>query len=275
MNDSSPDPVVYLPPVAAVDNDDAAVAAVAAPPPPPRPWGIWATVGWTLLACLIGMIAMFIAAVAMGVVIGVAGVAATGGDFDIQQWIAAHNGMIEMLAYVPMAIVTLAFLAVPIWMRRFRYGPYVSLGRVPMRRYVVTMIVMLSYLVLLEVAGIVTNRPVPQWMVDTWATSGSGLLMLAVVVLVAPLAEEVLFRGFVYRGFEGTAMGAALPIIVTSIMWAVIHVQYGLVEIAMLFVAGLLLGWSRHWTGSIRPAILMHMTMNIVAMTLFIVFHAK
>ncbi len=51
------------------------------------------------------------------------------------------------------------------------------------------------------------------------------LLWLAVVV-VTPLGEETLFRGFLYRGWLQSPRDAWLVIVVTALFWALIHVQY-------------------------------------------------
>ncbi|MHB1156185.1 MAG: CPBP family intramembrane glutamic endopeptidase [Phycisphaerales bacterium] len=76
-----------------------------------------------------------------------------------------------------------------------------------------------------------------------------------------------------FHGLAGTRFGPAMPIIVTALVWALMHQQYGWVEIVTIFFFGLLLGYVRHRTSSITPTILMHITVNFVSCALFMISH--
>jgi membrane protease YdiL (CAAX protease family) len=54
-------------------------------------------------------------------------------------------------------------------------------------------------------------------------------------------------------------------VVITSLLWALIHLQYGPYEISTVFILGLILGVARLTTGSIYTSIAMHAFVNLVA----------
>ena len=89
-------------------------------------------------------------------------------------------------------------------------------------------------------------------------------LMLAIIV-VAPIGEEVAFRGFLYRGLVRPGY-ERLAIVVISLAWALLHIQYDWLGMAQIFAAGLTLGWFRWASGSTTLTIIMHVLINFEAM---------
>jgi membrane protease YdiL (CAAX protease family) len=101
----------------------------------------------------------------------------------------------------------------------------------------------------------------------TTASAGGWLLWLWLAVVVAtPIGEEILFRGFLFRGWLRSARDVWPVIVVTSLLWALIHVQYDWYVIGQVFVFGLLLGWMRWATGSTILTILLHALINTEGM---------
>jgi membrane protease YdiL (CAAX protease family) len=95
------------------------------------------------------------------------------------------------------------------------------------------------------------------------ASAGGWLLWLWLAIVVAtPLGEEILFRGFLFRGWLRSPRDAWAVIVITSLLWALIHVQYDWYTIGQIFVFGLLLGWLRWATGSTILTILLHALIN-------------
>ena len=90
-------------------------------------------------------------------------------------------------------------------------------------------------------------------------------LFFAVVVLT-PVGEETLFRGFLFRGWLREPHQAWAVIIATAALWAVSHVQYDWYVIGQVFVSGLLLGWLRWATGSTILTMLLHGAINFEGM---------
>jgi hypothetical protein len=102
-------------------------------------------------------------------------------------------------------------------------------------------------------------------MVQTYQTAGIPPLLWLAVVVAAPLGEETLFRGFLFKGILHSRLGGAGAIVLTALIWAVLHRQYDLFDMANVFAAGLLFGYARLLTNSIYPCLLMHALMNLIA----------
>ena len=240
----------------------------------PRPWGPWATIGWTLLASAVGMFVALVIGFIVGIVVGFIA-AVTQQASSVEELLEANMGAFELTAYLAMFAAALAFFVIPIRVRRFRYAEYIRLTPCRLRHYLFALLAILLFVGIEHGLTVLLDRPMPESMTQLWQTSGSVVLLLFVVVIAGPIAEEMFFRGFLYRGLAGTRLGPALPILVTSLLWTAIHIQYELPELTYIFVAGLLIGWSRHASGSIRPAILMHVTMNAIAMAVLTAHYAE
>lgn len=125
-------------------------------------------------------------------------------------------------------------------------------------------------LVVLIVAGnglswLLGRSLVTPFQLDIYRTASAGgwLLWLWLAVVVAtPIGEEIIFRGFLFRGWLQSPRDVWPVIVVTSLLWAVIHLQYDWYVIGQVFVFGLLLGWMRWTTGSTILTILLHALIN-------------
>lgn len=87
------------------------------------------------------------------------------------------------------------------------------------------------------------------------------LIFIGLVILV-PLAEEVLFRGFIFSGLR-KQLSFLWTSILVSILFALVH---GQVNVGLdVFALSLVLCYLREKTDSLWPAILLHATKNGVA----------
>ena len=93
------------------------------------------------------------------------------------------------------------------------------------------------------------------------------LLWLSAVV-VAPVTEELFFRGFLHRGWAPSWLGVSGTIVVTAALWAVLHQQYNILGILFIFVAGLIFGWMRQRSGSTLLPMILHTVNNLLATSL-------
>jgi membrane protease YdiL (CAAX protease family) len=85
------------------------------------------------------------------------------------------------------------------------------------------------------------------------------------VVVVAPIGEEIVFRGFLFRGLVRPGY-ERLAIVAIALAWALLHIQYDWLGMAQIFAAGLILGWFRWASGSTVLTIVMHVLINAEAM---------
>jgi membrane protease YdiL (CAAX protease family) len=98
------------------------------------------------------------------------------------------------------------------------------------------------------------------------AAEGWLPLLWIATVLVAPAGEEIMFRGYMFRGFVRSERSAWPAIVIIAVLWAVPHLQYDWVGISEIFVAGLFLGWVRWRSGSTLLTFLLHALFNLEGM---------
>ncbi len=91
-----------------------------------------------------------------------------------------------------------------------------------------------------------------------------GLILLAGAV-IAPIVEEIYFRGYVFRAYLDHK-GPALAFLFSAGLFAVVHTD--LPAFLPIFAMGLLLSYFYHRTGSIVPSIVAHAFNNAAAFTL-------
>ncbi len=87
------------------------------------------------------------------------------------------------------------------------------------------------------------------------------------ICVVAPVYEELVFRGFTLAGLQKSRMGPIGAVVLVSLLWSSLHVQYELYFMAQVFLLGLVIGAVRIKSGSVLPSIGVHMLINTIAMT--------
>jgi membrane protease YdiL (CAAX protease family) len=86
-----------------------------------------------------------------------------------------------------------------------------------------------------------------------------------VLVVAAPIAEEMLFRGLLYRGLEAK-VGALATIMITSVLFGMVHyLGFGWPRAVATGCLGLLFGVIRWRTGNTTAAMVTHATINVAA----------
>jgi hypothetical protein len=99
----------------------------------------------------------------------------------------------------------------------------------------------------------------------TYPNELSKWLLVLGVGVMAPILEELIFRGFLLKEFSYTFLGTKGAVLVTSLIWAIIHSQYDMVYLAIIFVTGLILGTARVLSHSMLVPITMHILFNVSA----------
>jgi uncharacterized protein len=90
--------------------------------------------------------------------------------------------------------------------------------------------------------------------------------LLLVGGVVAAIVEEVLYRGYLSRILEGTALGFWGGAGLSAVIWAGLHVYYPLGMQAVLVAMGVALSVARARTGSTYPGMVWHALNNTVAL---------
>ena len=90
-------------------------------------------------------------------------------------------------------------------------------------------------------------------------TTARPLLDFIAIVLLAPLVEEMLFRGVIYNAFC-MLLPAGVAVFFQGVLFGSVH--GAAIWILYATFMGCVLGYVRKHTGSVRPCVLMHMAFN-------------
>lgn len=96
------------------------------------------------------------------------------------------------------------------------------------------------------------------------ASSHQPVMAILGAGVAVPLFEEFLFRGLLFGHLERT-FSSAISVVTTSILFALLHVQYELPLMLGILCVGLLLGMIRWKSGSIWPGTIIHALNNTTA----------
>ncbi len=90
-------------------------------------------------------------------------------------------------------------------------------------------------------------------------------LFLFNTIILAPVTEEVLFRGFLLPSWSRSWLGPIGAVAATSVIFAAVHIQYDLCGMIAVGLAGCVYGWLRLRSGSLLPPILALCVGNAIA----------
>jgi membrane protease YdiL (CAAX protease family) len=239
-----------------------------------RPWGPWATVGWTLLCLAVLAVAQVavlivfaVVRVARGPAIEPDGVGAIGEEL-------ATNGNLLAAATLASTTTVLGLVLLLVRIRGYPVREYLALSWPGWPALFLAIGGLAALLVASDLTSYSLGRPlVPEIMQQVYQHAWLPFLVLAVVIL-APLTEETLFRGFLYKGIASSRAGPATAIVVSAIMFSVIHIQYDWYGMLTVAVMGFYLGVVRYRFSSMPLTMVLHAIANAVATAeVFVISH--
>jgi membrane protease YdiL (CAAX protease family) len=143
---------------------------------------------------------------------------------------------------------------------------YLGLTKLRPLQTVIHLAAFVVFIVALEKGTAAIDSDVqPEFIKAVIQTAVSMPLLLFAFVIMAPVFEEIFFRGFMFKGIAHSPVGPLGAIIITSVIFASIHIQYDILGIAQVFLLGLWLAGVRAMTGSTTLAILLHASANLYA----------
>ncbi len=128
------------------------------------------------------------------------------------------DGFLISIATILSAILGMAFIVLFISVRKgWRLSEYLNL-RALSRRTILTLLAVFAVLlaISLAVSNFSSKIEDPGFTVDAFNTSRWPALFGVAVVVFAPLFEETFFRGFLFKGWRESSLGAAGTILLTS-----------------------------------------------------------
>jgi uncharacterized protein len=232
--------------------------------PQPAHWGFWATILWG-----VGIALIFTLAQSIAVIVAVILRAPDLNEQELARQLAGveKDGTVLSIATYCSTIICCGAIAIAIAAKSgARLRDYLCLNPVSVRAAVLWIGGLVVLLVLLDLLTGALNKPiVPEFVATVYKSAHPVWTIWIATVIAAPLFEETFFRGFLLKGFESTIMGPAGAVVVTSALWAGIHLQYDLYGIGTIFFLGLIFGAARVFTRSLYLPLAMHAVTNMIA----------
>ena len=229
---------------------------------PARPFGFWATLGWSLLIVFAYVLVQGGAGLVMAMsgVVGQSGAMPSARDFE-------SNGLVIAIATLLSTPVMVVLCLLCAALRQgLRVGDYLGLNWPPAKTAIGWSLAYLAILIATDGVTTLLGRPmVPEFMVETYQSAKLLPLLWIALIVGAPLSEEFFFRGFLFKGLQHSFVRPWGTVVLTAALWAVIHVQYDIYGIGLIFLEGLLLGCARLTTGSVWLCIALHALTNLIA----------
>ena len=188
----------------------------------------------------------------------------------------AYIGSVEMY---PIRDNLVGFFAMPVaiffilWRMKKRKIPLSELGSLEIQRkpLFLSIFLLAAFLLLEEFYFYVLGIEMPESFIE-FMLAEPILLGFISVVVVAPIIEEFLFRGFLYSQLRRSFLKDWGAVAVSSLVWTAIHFQYEVGILFFLFLFGLFLGYFRIKYNSLLIPVALHALNNLIAFILTIYF---
>ena len=167
--------------------------------------------------------------------------------------------------------VVVAFI---VWRMKKRNIDLNDLGSLSInkRNIIYGSLMLFTFIALEEIYMWALNIEMPEGFV-TFMLSDPIILGLISVIIIAPIAEEFIFRGFLFSQLKRTQLGGWGAVSLSSFLWTIIHFQYELLILLVLFVFGIFLGYVRMAYNSPSLPIILHAINNAFAFVLAYFFY--
>ena len=229
---------------------------------PPRIWKFWSTALWGVVV-FGAMFAGQMAVVSWFLM-------RQEGPLDVAAAIHVLGGGLTIsLSVITGLPAVLAALWLAIRLSRTRFADYLALRWPSWRRIAISVGALIALVGGWEVLSRLTgHESAPGFMMDVLTSArADGALWLLVIAfcVAAPVTEELFARGFLYRGWSESFLRPVGAIVLSSLVWTALHLQYDWYFFGEVFSIGLLLGYLRHRFNSTWLTIIVHGLNNLAA----------
>lgn len=249
-----------------LDTPVAPVAPATEPPAikPPRVWKFWGTVLWGLFA----FGAMFLGQLT---VFGIE-IVRSGGPIDMAALIVktvSSGTAVALSVIMGLPAVGLA-LWIAIRVARNSFVGYLALRGTSWKTFALGTVALVALVGAWEVAAKTTGHDSsPGFMLGVLKSAqadGTVWLLVLALCVGAPLTEELLARGFLYRGWSESFLRPVGAIVLSSLAWTAMHAQYyDPFLFSQVFTMGLLFGYLRYRSNSLWLTVFLHGLNNFAA----------
>lgn len=105
--------------------------------------------------------------------------------------------------------------------------------------------------------------PVNEALESTGSSPYQAVLLLIGIIVLAPICEEIMFRGFVQAAYERRS--PQYGYLISGVIFGAYHILNGVSEVIPASVLGVAMGYLASKTGSLAPSMLFHAAANLCA----------
>jgi membrane protease YdiL (CAAX protease family) len=231
---------------------------------PPRIWKFWGTGLWGLFV----FAAMFVGQIAVVAWF----VLRRDGPFDFASAIhVVGSGLTISLSVIMGLPAVVAALWIAIRSSGTSFADYLALRGTSGKNFLIGAVALGILVMGWDLLSRAVGREVePGFMAEVLRSArADGALWLLVIAfcVAAPVSEELFARGFLYRGWSESFLRPAGAILLSSVAWTALHLQYDWFFFGEVFSIGLLLGYLRYRFHSTWLTIFLHGLNNSAAVT--------
>lgn len=110
-----------------------------------------------------------------------------------------------------------------------------------------------------------------QWLLEGLRSPYWWAVIIAAVVL-APLWEEITFRGFLLSALAKSRIGYWPAAVLSAALWTLLHIGYSWPGLVSVFLAGIGMSWIMLRTGSMRAVVVAHAVVNTFSLIVISLF---
>jgi membrane protease YdiL (CAAX protease family) len=140
------------------------------------------------------------------------------------------------------------------------------------RNFVYTALIIMAFRMIFDnsLTLLISDIPMPDFINDAFEELAvSPIILILSVAVVAPIYEEVVFRGILLKGMA-KKINPAIALVVSALFFALVHMN--IPQGINAFLLGIVIGAIYLKTGSIYLSIFAHFTNNILAITISSLF---
>jgi membrane protease YdiL (CAAX protease family) len=226
-------------------------------------FGFWGTALWGFVV----FAGMFLGQIAVVVFF----VLRQGGpiDFPSAIQVVAGSGLAISLSVIGGLPTVLLALWVAIRMTSTSFADYLALRWPSWRDFWIGAGGLVLLVVGWDLVSHATGRDIaPDFMVDVLKSARHDhamWLLIPAFCVAAPISEELFARGFLYRGWSDSFLGVPGGIVLSSLVWTGLHLQYDWYFFGEVFCLGLWFGYLRYRSNSTWLTIVLHGVNNFGA----------
>lgn len=242
---------------------EASLPAIEETKPKPVIWGGWATIGLSAAIFGVFLIIQTLVTVIFVLVQNPSFNSITG----LQDVIIGlqSNGLLLSTTIIFSGICGFFFIWLFVKLRRgYSFKDYLEFNKPRGKQW----LMIVGALMLLFIFGsfvdrVYTDTKALKMMTDAYLSAGWTPLFWIATIVFAPVFEESFFRGFLFVGLRDSKSGPLWAVIITSVTFAMVHIQYNWIGIVTIMFVGLVFGLVRLFSKSLWTSIALHVVWNL------------